>query len=79
MDSENIPFELIIMDDGSTDESFQIASAIARTNEKIKAYQLSKNYTTNYSKSAGLSVCKGDCAVFVPDDFQRPLDIIVQM
>ncbi len=79
MDNENIPVELIIMDDGSKDDSPEIARKLAKKNPRIKAYQLSRNYTTNYSKFAGLSVCEGGCAVFVPDDLQRPLDLVVKM
>jgi dolichol-phosphate mannosyltransferase len=79
MEAEKIPFELIIIDDGSTDDSFLIASDIARADERIRAFSLSRNYTTNYAKFAGLSVCKGACSVFVPDDLQRPLSTVVQM
>ncbi len=79
MELEKIPFEIIIMDDGSEDDSFVIASQIAKADQRIRAYQLSRNYTTNYSKFAGLSVCNGACAVFVPDDLQRPLSVVIQM
>ena len=79
MEDEHIPFEVIIMDDGSTDLSFEIARNIASRNEHVYAYQLSKNYTSPYSQFAGFLVCNGDCAVVVPDDLQRPIDIIVKM
>ena len=79
MVEEKIPCEVIIMDDGSTDNSFKIAKEIASNNENVFAYQLSKNYTSPYSQFAGFKVCKGDCAVVVPDDLQRPIDIIVKM
>jgi dolichol-phosphate mannosyltransferase len=79
MEAESIPFELIIMDDGSEDDSHFIALDLERRDKRIHAYQLSKNYTTNYSKFAGLSVSNGACAVFVPDDLQRSLDTIVKM
>ncbi len=79
MDQEGIPFELIIIDDGSTDNSFEIAKKLAIENNYIRAYQLSRNYTTNYAKFAGLEVSKGACAVFVPDDLQRPLSTVIKM
>jgi dolichol-phosphate mannosyltransferase len=79
MEEEKIPFELIIIDDGSTDDSFDIARGLARNDKRIRAYQLSRNYTTNYAKFAGLEVCKGQCAVTVPDDLQRPLSTVVEM
>ncbi len=79
MQEEAIPIEVIIMDDGSTDNSYIVAQEIEQENPHVFAYQLSKNYTTNYSKFAGLEVCNGDCAVFVPDDFQRSLATVTKM
>ena len=79
MEEENIPYEIIIMDDGSKDQSYQIAKEIAHHNDHVFAYQLSKNYTSPYSQFAGFSLCHGSCAVVVPDDLQRPLDVVVKM
>lgn len=79
LEGANIDFELIIMDDGSTDTTYDIAQALEHKDERIRAYALSKNYTTNYSKFAGLEVSKGDCAVFVPDDLQRTMATVINM
>ncbi len=78
-DREGIPIELIIIDDGSTDGSFSQAKRLEKRFSKVTAYRLSRNYTTPYAQFAGLSLARGDCAVFCPDDLQRPLDVIVQM
>ncbi|MEO6832906.1 MAG: glycosyltransferase [Chitinophagaceae bacterium] len=74
-----IPFELIVMDDGSTDDSYKIALQLEAENTNVHAYQLSRNYTSHYSIFAGLSVCNGTCAIPIPDDEQQPYDTIVQM
>lgn len=76
---ENIPFEFIIMDDGSLDESFEIAKKLQNQFANVKAYQLSKNYTSHYSIFAGLSVSNGACAIPIPDDEQQPYETIVEM
>ena len=76
---ENIPFELIVIDDGSKDNSFEIALKLEKSNNNVTAYQLSKNYTSHYAIFAGLSVCNGDCAMPIPDDEQQPYQSIVDM
>ena len=79
LDNENIPFELVVMDDGSKDNSYQIALDLEQKEPNVRAYQLSKNVTSHYSIFAGLSKCKGACAIPIPDDEQQPYDSIVAM
>jgi polyisoprenyl-phosphate glycosyltransferase len=79
LESENIPFELIIIDDGSMDSSHQVAIEMEKKDQRIKAYQLAKNYTSPYAQFAGLSLCTGGCAAPMPDDFQRPVEHVVSM
>ncbi len=79
MQEEGIAYEFIIIDDGSTDDSFQIASKLADAHTQVKAYQLSRNYTAHYAKFAGFSVAQGDVVTSMPDDWQTPLDVYVRM
>lgn len=79
LDSEKIPFEFIVMDDGSKDESFIMALDLEKEYENVRAYQLSKNYGSMYSIFAGLSVSKGACVLPIVDDEQQPYPTIVQM
>ncbi|NQU53947.1 MAG: glycosyltransferase [Bacteroidetes bacterium] len=79
MELENIPFELIIVDDGSKDNSFKEACLLEEIDSRVRAIQLSRNYTSHYARFAGLSVCKGNCSVGIPDDLQTPLEVIVKM
>lgn len=79
MEAENIPFEFIIMDDGSKDKSYEVALELEKEDSRVHAYQLSKNFTSHYSKFAAFSVCKGKCATSIPDDEQMPMDIIIKM
>lgn len=76
---EKIEFECIIMDDASTDSSHDIALEIEKKFKNVRAFQLSRNFTSHYSIFAGFSKVRGNCAVAMPDDFQLPLDTVVEM
>lgn len=77
---ENIPIELLIMDDGSKDNSFAIACELEKQHpDVVRAYQLSRNFGSVYSHLAGQSICTGACAMSIPDDEQMPYDAIVRM
>lgn len=75
----NIAFEFLVIDDGSGDDSYKIALDLEQSNENVRAYQLSRNYTSHYSIFAGLSLCKGDCAIPISDDEQQPYQTIVDI
>ena len=79
MEKEDISFEFIIVDDGSKDNSYNVALELESKDDRVQAYQLSRNFTSHYAKFAGFSVSKGDCVTSIPDDFQLPLDVVVEM
>lgn len=79
MDQAGIPFELVVVDDGSNDDSYEIALELEARTDNVRAYQLSRNYTSHYSIFAGLSLCEGACATPIPDDEQQPYELLVEM
>ena len=79
LDQEKIPFELIIIDDGSKDDSYAYALKLEREHDNVRAYRLSRNYGSFYSGFAGLSLCRGACVVPICDDEQQPYHTIVDM
>ncbi len=79
MEAEKILFEFIIIDDGSKDNSYKVACDLEKKDKRVRAYQLSRNFTSHYAKFAGFSICEGSCVTSMPDDFQQPIDTYVQM
>lgn len=75
----NISFELVVMDDGSKDDTYKIALALEQKTKNVFAYQLSKNCTSAISAFASLQVANGDCAILIPDDEQFPYSHIVDL
>lgn len=78
-EANQIPFELIIIDDGSKDNSFEIARDLEKNNKNVRAFQLSRNYTSHYAAFAGLSVAKGGCCALISDDEQQPYTSLIEM
>ena len=76
---ENIEYEIIIIDDGSADDSYENALELEKNESAVRAFQLSKNFTSHYSIFAGFSLAEGGCAIALPDDFQVPLDTVIEM
>lgn len=79
LEREGIPFEFVVMDDGSKDDSWEQALALERNHANVRAFRLSRNYGSNYSVFAGLSVCRGACAMPMVDDEQQPYETVVEM
>lgn len=72
-------YELIFVDDGSQDQSFEILKKLSVTDLKIKIIKLSRNFGSHAAILAGLNACTGDCAVMKTADLQEPSDILLQM
>lgn len=69
-------YELILIEDGSTDNSWQVIEASARENDKIKAIKLSRNFGQHYAITAGIDICAGDWIIVMDCDLQdRPEEI----
>jgi len=79
LEGAKIPFEIIIVDDGSKDNSFQVAQKIESSDPRVSAHQLSRNYSTHYVKFAILELAKGACQITIPDDLQVPVETVIRM
>ena len=65
-------FELIFVDDGSTDNSAQVARQLANADKKVRFLALSRNFGKEAAMTAGLHSARGDAAVIIDADLQMP-------
>lgn len=72
-------YELVFVDDGSGDNSWEIMNQIRQMDENVKCVKLSRNFGEHAALLAGLSVCTGDCAVTKQADLQEDSEIILEM
>lgn len=74
-----IDCELLMVDDGSKDGSWQEMQKIAETDPHVKIFHLSRNFGSHAAILCGLEHCNGDCAVIKAADLQEPTEIIPEM
>ena len=65
-----LEFEIILIDDGSTDNSWKIISKICSSNKNIKAIRFLKNFGKSQALSAGFKACNGDVVITMDADLQ---------
>ena len=64
-------FEIILVNDFSTDNSWEEIVKISKNNKKIKGISLSKNYGQHNAIMAGLNECSGEYIILMDDDMQH--------
>jgi dolichol-phosphate mannosyltransferase len=74
-----LDYELIFVDDGSGDNSWQVLQELKQKNPKIKLVKLSRNFGSHAAILAGLTQAQGDAATVISADLQDPPEIIKQM
>ena len=72
-------YEIIFVDDGSGDNSWDICKEIASKDTNVRLIKLSRNFGSHAACYAGLAVCIGDCATIKAADCQEPSSLILDM
>jgi dolichol-phosphate mannosyltransferase len=73
---DSIAYELIFVDDGSTDGSYDKLVAIANANADVKIIKFSRNFGHQIAITAGIELAKGDAVVVIDADLQDPPELI---
>jgi dolichol-phosphate mannosyltransferase len=72
-------YEVIFVDDGSTDMSLEKMLSWRTKNNNIKVLSLSKNFGHQAAYTAGLEYCKGDLIAMMDGDLQDPPELLEEM
>lgn len=73
------PFELILVDDGSTDDSLAIIKQLAQLDRRVKFLSFSRNFGHEAASTAALDVAHGQAVVLMDGDLQDPPELIPQL
>jgi glycosyltransferase involved in cell wall biosynthesis len=74
--SNKYKYELVFIDDGSTDDSFRILSELHKADDKVKVIRFRKNFGQTAALSAGFANSQGQIVIAIDADLQNdPADI----
>lgn len=76
---EKIPYELIFVNDGSEDHTWDKIKEVRQTNPQVTGVNFSRNFGKEAAIYAGLSCSRGDCCVVMDCDLQHPPKTVVEM
>ncbi len=79
MDAMGYPYEIIYIDDGSRDGTWEILSQIAVENAQVTALRFSRNFGHQLAVTAGMDAADGDAVIIMDADLQDPPEVIADM
>jgi dolichol-phosphate mannosyltransferase len=74
-----IPYELILVNDGSKDKTVEVMAAVAAADPRVKVVSLSRNFGHQPALTAGLEHARGDVIVMIDGDLQDPPEVVPEM
>ncbi|MGO9127633.1 MAG: glycosyltransferase family 2 protein [Terriglobales bacterium] len=72
-------FEIVYVDDGSTDSTFELLREIQCVDQRMRIVQLSRNFGHQIATTAGLEHASGDAVILIDADLQDPPEVIPLM
>ncbi|MDE6534178.1 MAG: glycosyltransferase family 2 protein [Muribaculaceae bacterium] len=79
MQANGFTYEILFIDDGSTDSSFEVVKSLASSNPNIRAVSFSRNYGKSPALNIGFRKAKGDVVITMDADLQDSPDEIPEL
>jgi glycosyltransferase involved in cell wall biosynthesis len=79
MDQVGAPYEILLIDDGSPDDSWQVMVEEASQDSHLRAIRLSRNFGKEAALCAGLDAARGTVFIVMDADMQHPPTLIPEM
>lgn len=73
------PYEVIIVNDGSSDRTEEVIRSLHRDNPHIHLISFARNFGHQYALKAGLDHARGDCVISMDADLQHPVSLLPDM
>ncbi len=72
-------YEIVFVDNGSTDNSAEIFAEVAGSDSHVSVISMARNFGSQNAYSCGLDYASGDCAILLDGDIQDPPELIPDM
>ena len=79
MDQNSFSYEIIMIDDGSTDNSWQVIQNLKKENQNLKGIKFRRNYGKSAALFCGFDVVQGDVVITMDADLQDSPDEIPEL
>jgi len=79
MNSTSKEWELVLVDDGSTDGSTDLIRSLAKKDKRVRPVIFARNFGHQIAVTAGLDYCRGDAAIIIDADLQDPPEVILEL
>ncbi|HLC17396.1 MAG TPA: glycosyltransferase family 2 protein [Thermodesulfobacteriota bacterium] len=79
MEAEKVPYEIVFVDDFSTDSTFEILSGLAEKDPRVKVLSFSRNFGKSAALVAGLDHASGEAVITMDGDLEHPPELIPEL
>ncbi len=79
MDSTSYAYEMVFVDDGSSDDTAYILSRLAESDKRVKSILLARNFGHQKALTCGMDYARGDVVITMDSDMQHPPAMIPEL